>query len=195
MKYTVLGLGNPDEKYEGTRHNIGRVVLDRVLELYGTTDWRLDKTHVWKANGEIGSHTLELLKPDTYMNKSGAAVGALKGKQKSIERLIILHDDIDLPIGTLRIVRGRGNGGHRGVASVERTLRSRDYIRVRLGVAPTTPRGTIKKPTGEEAVVSFLLAPFTKREQEHVDTLTKEGAEAVHDIIARGVTYAMNTHN
>lgn len=195
MQYTVLGLGNPDAEYEGTRHNIGRVALDRVHEHYGTTDWHLQKTKVWKAKAQVGTHTLVLLKPDTYMNKSGAAVAELKGTQKRIERLIILHDDIDLPLGTLRIVRARGNGGHNGVASVERTLRSRDYIRVRLGVAPTTPRGTIKKPVGEDAVVTFLLSRFTKKESKQVEALTARGAQAVHDIVVHGLPYAMNTHN
>lgn len=195
MQYTLLGLGNPDEKYQGTRHNIGRAVLDRVHERYGTTDWHLQKSQVWKAKAAVDSHTLVLLKPDTYMNKSGAAVAALKGKQKSIERLIILHDDMDLPLGSVRIVRSRGNGGHNGVASVERTLRSRDYTRVRLGVAPTTPRGTIKKPVGEDAVISFLLSQFARKESGQVEALIELGTQAVHDIVVHGCTYAMNTHN
>lgn len=192
--WTIAGLGNPGEKYVNTRHNVGFMVLDALA---GDSTWVENSNksllYVWK---KLGKEKIELVKPLTFMNKSGSAVKLAQSKHKTKpEQIIIVHDDIDLPFGTLKISFGRGSGGHKGVESVRKALKTKDFVRVRVGVCPTTPKGKFKKPVGEEKVYKFLLGEFSKKEVPPLKKIVKEATKAAETIVTEGKTIAMNRFN
>jgi len=194
MHCIIVGLGNPGDQYEKTRHNVGFMVLDE-----------LGKKQVWSesrgaqalyAHIKTGNNTVELIKPHTFMNKSGSAVLYAKKKHKiKPENIIVVHDDVDLPFGTLKIIQGRGSGGHRGVESIISSLGTKNFIRVRVGVVPTTPTGKLKKPKGDSKVLDHLMGPFSRKEDKELSHIIKHSAEATAVIIANGVQVAMNKYN
>lgn len=194
MTYLIVGLGNPGEKYENSRHNAGFMVLDLMA---GSSDWSADSIVKGVSyKDKIGKNEVWFLKPHTMMNKSGLAVSklALKHKVKP-ENIIVIHDDIDLPLGRVKIVKGRGSGGHRGVESVKRCLKTKDFIRVRVGVTPATPTGKIRKPHGEDKVLGHLLGDFKKAELKKLSGGLKLAAEATEAIIGEGLVVALNNFN
>lgn len=197
MEYTIVGLGNPGSEYEETRHNIGRMVVESLAQRWSTSDWRDDK----KLRAKISQGALSkevkvlLVLPDNYMNRSGGSVAPLVTNKKQAERLVVVHDDIDIGLGTLRVVFNRGSGGHRGVESIEKALKSRAYIRVRVGVVPTSPTGKLKKPKGENIVYDFILKKLSKKEKEMVDEVVKRAVEAVETVVTKGQEEAMRVYN
>ncbi len=198
MEYVIAGLGNPGEEYEETRHNVGRMVVLKLQEKWNTSDWRDDaKTHAKLSQGEFlkGNVQVRLVLPETYMNRSGAALTSCVKKKSQLQRLIVVHDDIDLGIGTLRIVLGRGAGGHKGVESIEKALGSKEYIRLRVGVSPITSNGKVKKPKGEEAVHTYILKRLTKKEKESIDKIVEYAVVAIEALLTEGPQRAMCTHN
>src|SRR3989344_5718504 len=123
----VVGLGNPGEEYKNTRHNTGRIVVGMV-------------------ESKISDNKIKFLTPDTFMNKSGKAVVPLIKTKKDLENLVVIYDDIDLPLGKIKISYNRSSGGHNGLGSVIKALKSEEFLRIRVGIAPATPSGKIKKP-------------------------------------------------
>ncbi|MBL4644763.1 MAG: aminoacyl-tRNA hydrolase [Candidatus Pacebacteria bacterium] len=197
MKFVIVGLGNPGEEYLNTRHNTGRlavVAFDVSQEFGGFIDDRKTKSDISK--GVIGKHSVTLMLPNTFMNKSGSAVKNLITSVKAAQRLVVVYDDIDLPFGSIRLSFGRGSGGHKGVESIIRAVKTKDFVRVRIGVSPTTPGGKIKKPKGEQKVYDFLLGEFTKKEEEDtLKKLFKTTSAALESIVIDGHVKAMNAHN
>jgi peptidyl-tRNA hydrolase, PTH1 family len=159
MQYLFIGLGNPGEEYERTRHNIGRMALQSFAESHDADVWETEKgAKSLLSRTKVGKHDVWMALPDTFMNKSGLAAAYLASKKKvKSENVIVLQDDMDLPIGTTKMSFARGSGGHRGVESIIKHLKTRDIVRVRIGVAPTTPTGKLKKPRGEDKVITFIL--------------------------------------
>ena len=176
MKYLIAGLGNPGEKYKETRHNVGA----RVLGEFG----RKNK-----------NKKLTLLAPITFMNRSGEAIGKLIKSKLAAGKLVVIHDDLDLPFGRFKISFGRGAGGHRGVESIIRKLKTESFIRLRIGIAPTTPAGKIKKPQGEDRIVKFILGKFTSKEETGLKKLMPQLVEALEIITTAGPAPAMNQFN
>src|SRR3989344_2911553 len=178
----VVGLGNPGEEYKNTRHNTGWIVLDFILGK--KIDW--EKSSGTKAlfyKDSIGNKPVEYFKPTTFMNNSGVAVLYAKDKHKvSLKDIIIIHDDIDLPIGKMKISFDKSSGGHNGLESVIKKLKSKEFLRIRIGITPATPSGKIRKPKGEKAVLKFLLGEYKKSELEALKKLSKRVAEAVEVI-------------
>ena len=198
MAFIVAGLGNPGEEYEFTRHNVGRMVVTELAGILDAdTSWRSDK----KLHAQVSGATLDdgtritLVLPDNYMNRSGGAVAPLISSAKGAKNLIVVHDDIDLPFGTIRIVFDRGSGGHRGVDSIIKALHTRAFIRVRVGVLQITPGGKVRKPKGAEAVHSFILKPLSTKDRDSYSEFVRSVAEAVHCIILDGLDEAMRTFN
>ena len=180
--YIVVGLGNPKEEYARTRHNVGRMVEDYVDD-----------------SGKIKAKFLYL---DTFMNKSGVGVAkfvkslpANKAGKKEAEKLIVIYDDLDLPLGTLKVSYSRSSGGHRGVESIIRALKTENFIRLRIGIAPTTPSGKIRKPKGEKAVLDFILGKFKASEEATLKKVFKTATKAVEAIVSEGKDVAMNKFN
>jgi peptidyl-tRNA hydrolase, PTH1 family len=165
--YIVVGLGNPGKEYVNTRHNVGRIAADFV---------------------EKEVKNVKIVTPDTYMNKSGPAVAkAMAGK--SAKNLIIIHDDLDLPLGGIKISYGRGAGGHKGVESIIKTLKTKEFIRIRVGIAPK------RKPKGEKEVENFILSEFKKPEVDTLNKVYKRVAMAVSVIIEDDLQHAQTQFN
>ncbi len=197
MEYVIVGLGNPGEEYVYTRHNIGREVVEALQKKLNISSWRDDKKlHALIAEGALeNGESVRLVLPQNYMNRSGGSVAPLIKSKKHIERLIVVHDDIDLPVPEIKIVFNRGSGGHRGVESIERALKSKEFIRVRIGVSPTTPKGKIKKPKGEKIVHDFILKKTSKKDREVFTNITQNALEAVEAILYTGLSQAMCVSN
>ncbi len=194
--YILVGLGNPGEEYDDTRHNTGRSVLEAVRKKYDFSQWIADKKlKAQSAKGKIGKEMVTLIMPDTFMNKSGSAVTPLIKNEKQALRLIIVHDDLDLALGKFKISFNRGAGGHRGVESIIRAIKTEKFIRIRIGISPANSKGVVKKPKGEEAVGNFILGKFKKPEAEALKKVSKKVSGAVEMIIGEGVERAMGEYN
>ncbi|MFC1802172.1 aminoacyl-tRNA hydrolase [Patescibacteria group bacterium] len=157
MLYTIVGLGNPGEEYKNTRHNTGRIVLDYFHKKNNFYDWEYSKNaDALYSNSKIGKNKIELIAPETFMNNSGKSVLYVKNKHKiKPENIIVIYDDLDLPLGIFKIAFNRGSGGHNGIESVVKKVKTKAFIRVRVGVSPVTPTGKLKKPKGEEKVITL----------------------------------------
>lgn len=172
----VVGLGNPGVEYEKTRHNTGRILV-QILE---------DK---------MSDRKIKFLTPDTFMNKSGIAVAKLVKTKKDLENLVVIYDDVDLPLGKIKISYNRSSGGHNGVGSIIKSLKSQEFVRIRVGISPATPSGKIKKPVGEKAVLNFLLGEFKKPELELIKKQSKKIMGMVETIFSEGRDKAMSLFN
>jgi PTH1 family peptidyl-tRNA hydrolase len=167
MNWVLVGLGNPGEEYTNTRHNVGREFLLDCVD-------KLPK----KAT---------VLTPDTFMNKSGAAVKPLIKSVKAAERLVILHDDLDLPVGTVKVSFGRGSGGHKGVESIERAVKTKNYVRIRIGISAGGTGGAVKKPD--------VLGTFKPSEVAELKKAKKSVKDALEILLTEGVAKAMTEIN
>ncbi len=180
----VVGLGNPGKEYENTRHNTGRIlvgILEKKLE---------DLPRLGKAGKKI-----KFITPDTFMNNSGKAVAPLIKTKKDLKDLVVIYDDIDLPLGKIKISFNRSSGGHNGLGSIIKSLKSEEFLRIRVGISPATPKGVVKKPKGDKAVLNFLLGEYKKPELETIKKLSKKVAEAVETIFSESKEKAMSLYN
>ncbi|TSC77626.1 MAG: peptidyl-tRNA hydrolase, PTH1 family [Parcubacteria group bacterium Gr01-1014_24] len=176
----VVGLGNLGKEYENTRHNTGRIMVGMVEKRLGE---------------EKNKYKIKFITPDTFMNNSGRAVAPLIKTKKDLKDLVVVYDDIDLPLGKIKISFNRSSGGHNGLGSVIKALKSEEFLRIRIGIAPATPSGKIRKPKGEKAVLNFILSEFKKSELETLKKLSKKVSEAVEMIFSEGSNKAMSLYN
>ena len=189
-RWLVVGLGNPGPRYERNRHNVGFMVVDKLAERHGIDVGR-KRPHafVGEGNADLDGDRVRvvLAKPRTYMNESGEAVVRLaqaSGSPK--DRMVVVYDDLDLPLGKLR-VRAKGSpGGHNGIKSIVGKLGTDAFPRIRVGIG---------RPTGVEGAVSHVLGDFTADEREHIAPAVELAADAVEWTIAHGVESAMNRFN
>ncbi|OIO32140.1 MAG: aminoacyl-tRNA hydrolase [Candidatus Yonathbacteria bacterium CG_4_10_14_3_um_filter_47_65] len=196
MNYCIAGLGNPGDEYAGTRHNTGRSAVLYFHQKHTFSDWKKDlKTNALVSKEKIGKHTVTLVLPDNFMNNSGKVLSGYITDAKKAERLIVIYDDIDLPIGNVKISFDRGSGGHRGVESVIKRLRTRKFIRVRVGISPSAAKGSVRKPTGEERVVKFLMSVFSSVEQKELKRSFGIVTGILDTILAEGKDKAMCLFN
>ncbi|MHB8173770.1 MAG: aminoacyl-tRNA hydrolase [Nitrospirota bacterium] len=182
----VAGLGNPGAEYAGTRHNIGFMVVDVLAEkLLGKGSYK-KSFGAYTARADFEGEILFLMKPQTYMNLSGDAVGeAIRYYKLAPPDLVVIHDDMDLPLGRIRIRSSGGGGGHRGVTSVISRVGG-DFIRVRVGIGRPDPR---LDPA------DYVLSRFIEEERKAVEETVATAAEAVLAIFKKGLTAAMNRFN
>ncbi len=171
----LVGLGNPGEEYKNTRHNTGRILISFIES---------------KIKSKV-----KFITPDTFMNNSGKAVAPFIKTKKDLENLVVIYDDIDLPLGTMKISFNRSSGGHNGVGSIIKSVKSEAFVRIRVGISPSTPTGKIKKPQGEDKILKFLLGEFKKTELEVIKKLSKKIAESVDVIFTEGKDKAMSLFN
>lgn len=197
MNVVVIGLGNPGDEYEKTRHNIGRMAVESFAQSLGGLDFERDtKAQSLVAQGSVGKTKVFCALPETFMNKSGlAATYLLKTKKVKPENMVVVYDDMDLPTGTIKIAFDRGSGGHRGVESIIKHLKTKAFVRVRIGVSPTTPTGKLRKPSGEDKVVKFLLSKMKDADLAAFKKVFKTTNEALTTIIEAGRVRAMNQFN
>ena len=196
MTWVVTGLGNPGPEYENTRHNAGRMALMHFAKYAGAPVWKEDKKSQSLTTGATVKTTLLALQlPNTFMNKSGAAVSKLVKGVKAAEKLIVVYDDLDLPIGKIKLSFDRGSGGHKGIESIATALRTKKFTRIRIGISPETPGGKMKKPEGDAVVNDFILKKFKESEMDTLKKVFKRVAEAIDVIVAEGPMIAMNHFN
>lgn len=189
-RWLVVGLGNPGSTYAHTRHNVGAMVADELAARSGAG---------WKTHRRGGAAVVEtrfgaspgtpvvLAKPHSYMNRSGAAVAALvRYYDVPAERTVLVHDELDLPFGGLRLKRGGGDNGHNGLVSVRSTLGTGDFVRVRVG---------IDRPPGRMAPADHVLRPFSTTERRDLAVEVGAAADAVETLVSKGLAAAQNAHN
>ena len=160
----IVGLGNPGTKYAGNRHNIGFMCVDRFAHDNNLTFTR-SNSRAKIVEGRIAGHDIVLAKPQTFMNNSGESVGRLVRKFKvKFENLIVIHDDLDLPLGRIRIRLGGSSGGHKGINSIVQHIGNQEFIRVRVGIG--RPNGQETGKNGEDEVITHVLGDFTPEEKD-----------------------------
>lgn len=188
----IVGLGNPGEKFKNTPHNLGFRVADEFQEKNNLSDFKLSKkTKTEISEGVFNNEKIILAKPRTFMNDSGKAVKILTTKYKRQNTdLIVVHDDIDLPLGKIKIVKNRGAAGHKGVQSIINAIGSKDFIRFRIGIKPAT-RYKIQNTNTEK----FVLQKFHKEEEKTVKNVVRKTTEAIEIYLKEGVEKAMNEFN
>jgi PTH1 family peptidyl-tRNA hydrolase len=184
--FLIVGLGNPGEKYAKTRHNAGFIVLDEIL---GAASWEVDKNARAECYKEtVGGETVHYIKPQTFMNESGVSVRYVKDKHDILEEnIVVLYDDIDLPIGKVRISHDRGNGGHNGIKSIEQHLGTTNFTRIRIGISHESEDGKIIKPN--------VLGVFSKDDFESIKKLAPKVKDSIEIIVKEGREKAMNKFN
>jgi PTH1 family peptidyl-tRNA hydrolase len=186
----IVGLGNPGEKYEKTRHNIGFKIVDSLkLKVNSFSNWEKEKyLELEISKGTINGENVVLVKPQTFMNKSGEAVKKMVLNLKSeILNLIVVHDDIDLPIGKIKISRESGSAGHKGVSSIIDNLGTKDFIRFRVGIQP--------KKGKPKQVENFVIKKFSKDEEKILEKIIPTTTEAIETALDEGTEKAMNKFN
>lgn len=192
--FYIVGLGNPGEQYATTRHNVGFMVLDALTKSASLPTAVFSQKYAGCiSEGVLGGTEVALLYPETFMNNSGSAVRKLVPAGE-YENLIVVYDDVDLPVGTIKVSYGKGAGGHNGVQSIITTLHTKEFIRVRVGVAGKSLFGHIKRPVGGK-LAKHVLGEFKTREQEPLADAVATAATAVATIVTEGVTAAMNRFN
>lgn len=195
MKY-IVGLGNPNEEYEGTRHNIGRDFVKDFGKKNKFPEFEYDKKiNAQISEGKIGKEKVLLILPDTYMNKSGGALKKYITSIKKAKDLVVVHDDIDMAIGKLKIVFGKNSGGHRGVESVRKSIKTTNFVRIKIGISPVTPKGKVKKPSGEDKVIKHVLGKWNDKEKGVLKKIQKNTLGALDSIVVDGYLSAMNGFN
>lgn len=192
----IVGLGNPGEEYQNTRHNVGRLVatfLHDLLQGDGFENNKPLKAHTAKVT-IAGKQTL-IITPDTFMNLSGKSVAPLIQSKKDLEKLIVIYDDLDLAKGTFKISFNRSAGGHNGVASIIKSVKSEGFIRIRVGISPTTATGKLKKPLGEEKVSKLIMGSMKSEELAELKKFSKTILQSIEMIVSEGLPKAMSIYN
>ncbi len=183
----LLGLGNPGKKYERTRHNLGRAIVQELQKKFMLPDFRFEST--WNAEvseGNIGKEKVVFFLPNTFMNKSGNAAGpAARFFKAKLAEIFVAHDDADIPLGSAKLSLGKNSAGHKGVESVMRALKSKKFWRIRIGIAG-------RRNVSAEKLV---LRKLTPKELNVIKKVTKKTADALEAIAERGAEYAMNGYN
>ena len=191
MTFVIVGLGNPGKEYEKTRHNAGRSAVEFIAKNEGFDDFVFNKTsQALVAKGAIDSENAILVLPETMMNLSGKAVVAYVKSVKAAKNLLVIHDDLDLPLGTVKMVFGRGSGGHKGVESIMRALKTKDFARIRIGISAAGKKNQAKKVHGEEKVIKMVIGKWKPTEEVAVKKVLKKVAEAVHLFATEGIESA-----
>ena len=186
--YLIAGLGNPGEEYSGTRHNIGFMLAERLAKSWAA-DWKLErKFHARVARTERDGRKIILCQPQTFMNDSGEAIGALQRfYQLPKARLLVAVDDADLPLGQIRMRAEGSSGGHHGLESIEQQLAGRDYPRLRLGIG--------RRETDGRRITNYVLGRFTAAERELVEKTLARAEEQADCWLRAGIAEAMNRFN
>jgi PTH1 family peptidyl-tRNA hydrolase len=183
--WLVVGLGNPGPEYAGNRHNIGFMVVDLLAERIGGK-FKSHKSRSQVLEGRLTGQRVVLAKPMSFMNTSGGPVTALRDFYKvSADRLVVVHDELDIPYATLRLKRGGGDNGHNGLKSITKSL-GPEYYRVRCGVG---------RPPGRMEVATYVLRDFSSTERKELDWFVDRAADSVEALLAEGLERAQSTYN
>jgi peptidyl-tRNA hydrolase, PTH1 family len=183
-RWLVVGLGNPGPRYAATRHNAGALVVDEIAERVGGS-FKTHRSRTEILEGRFAGVPIVLAKPLAYMNESGGpVVNAARFFKVGVERIVLVHDDLDLPFGAVRLKRGGGEGGHNGLRSASAALGTKDYLRVRFGVG---------RPPGRQDPADYVLREFSSTERKELAYLLDRAADATEALLAEGLEAAQNT--
>ncbi|HEX5597428.1 MAG TPA: aminoacyl-tRNA hydrolase [Micromonosporaceae bacterium] len=187
--WLVAGLGNPGRQYSGNRHNVGFMVADLLAERIGARFGRHRRAVAEVAEGRLvpGGPRLVIVKPMTYMNLSGGPVVALARFYKvPLQQLVAVHDELDVGFGQLRAKCGGGEGGHNGLRSISKSLGTRDYLRVRVGIG---------RPPGRQDPADYVLSDFSTVERKELDFVVDRAADVVEALVTRGLEWTQNAYH
>jgi PTH1 family peptidyl-tRNA hydrolase len=187
MAWLVAGLGNPGERYAATRHNVGRMVAEEIAADAGERFRKVRFLPVELAEPRIDDERILVARSTRFMNESGTSYASL-AKKHDVEpaQLIAIHDELDIPAGTIRVKLGGGTSGHNGVRSLDRALRSPDFLRVRVGIG---------RPPGRQEPADFVLQPVAARDRADLALLVSHAAEAVRSLITDGLERTQDRFN
>ena len=182
-RWLIVGLGNPGPRYAGNRHNVGYMCCDVLAAELGA-GFKRDRARAMVLTGTMAGVGVVLAKPITFMNVSGAPVASLRAFYKiPDDRIVVIHDELDLPFGTIRLKLGGGDNGHNGLRSITAALRSRDYHRIRIGIG---------RPPGRMDPADFVLRDFPAAERKDLPEVLGRAADSAHLLLARGLAAAQN---
>ncbi len=182
-RWLIAGLGNPGSEYAGNRHNCGFMVADLLAARMGVR-FKRDRSRARVAEGRLANCPVTLAKPQAFMNLSGGPVAALRSFYKiPADRIVVLHDELDIPFGAVRLKQGGGDNGHNGLRSVTAALGTRDYVRVRVGIG---------RPPGRMDPADFVLHDFSAAERKVLPDVLERAADAVEVLLRRGLAAAQN---
>ena len=182
-RWLIVGLGNPGPQFAGNRHNVGYLCCDELAGRLNVS-FRRDRSRCMTASGRLAGTAVILAKPISFMNVSGGPVAALRSYYKlADDRIIVVHDELDLPFGTIRLKLGGGDNGHNGLRSVTSALGSRDYYRVRIGIG---------RPPGRMDPADFVLRDFTPAERKELPEVLSRAADSAELLIRHGLAVAQN---
>lgn len=203
----IIGLGNPGPEYEGTRHNAGREAVQRFAKKADLGDFEFDKkTNALVVSGKVGKGKATLILPETFMNKSGSSVAKyaktakkVKGPdgkpQKALADVIVVHDDLDIPLGKAKVSWDKSAGGHKGVDSVIRALGTQAFFRIRIGITPATAKGALKKPDHDTITDNFIVAEFKDKEADELKKVIKKVVDCLEMAVTESPERAMGEYN
>jgi len=182
-----VGLGNPGPEYAATRHNVGAMVVDALAVSHGVSLAKHRRAHATAADVRVGGDRVELIVSRSYMNESGGPVKAAADFAKvPADRVIVVHDELDLPFGALRVKLGGGDNGHNGLKSIRKSLGTGDFLRVRVGIG---------RPPGRQDPADFVLRPFASAERSELATVVARAADAVEVLVVEGLEIVQNRFN
>ena len=183
-RWIIAGLGNPGPEYAGNRHNAGHMVVDLLAERIGAR-FKAHRTRNEVADGRLAGFPVTLAKPRTYMNTSGGPLAGLASFYKvPPERVVVVHDELDIPFGAVRLKLGGGDNGHNGLRSITQSLGTNGYYRARFGIG---------RPPGRMDAATFVLRDFSAAERKELPLLLDRGADAVETLLVKGIAAAQNT--
>ena len=190
----IIGLGNPGRVYVNNRHNVGFVCVNHFAKMHGI---RFDKKQgrARIGSGEVAGNGVVVARPQTYMNSSGESVSRLVRKfDINLDNLLVIHDDLDLPLGKIRLRQGGGSGGHKGIGSIIDCVESESFLRLRVGIGrPSTSEGSAG--ISEADIVAYVLSNFTPEEKRIITQIIPGVSEAILCLLTEGLTAAMNRYN
>lgn len=187
--YYIVGLGNPGEEYKMSRHNTGRIIVENFHKKEKFKEFEFNKKlNALVSEGKIKKEKVQLIMPETFMNKSGLSVKQLITSKKKAEELIVIHDDIDLPFGKFKISFGKGSAGHRGVESVIKNIKTKNFARIRVGLSSK------KKPPAKK-IINFIIGNFKPKEFQVIKRTSNKINSSLEIIINEGLDKAMSIFN
>src|SRR3989344_8722289 len=196
MAIIILGLGNPGSEYAKTRHNAGRIAAELIAKREKFDAFAPHKSaQALIAEGAIDGEKITIVLPEVFMNQSGKTASALVKSPKAAKNLLVIHDDLDMPVGSVKMVFGRGSGGHKGVESVMRAVKTQDFARIRIGISGTGKKNQAKKVSGEEKVIKHVIGKWKPGEEAVLKKVLKKVAEAVRLFAAEGISSATQFAN
>ncbi|HEY86935.1 MAG TPA: aminoacyl-tRNA hydrolase [Dehalococcoidia bacterium] len=190
----IVGLGNPGRGYANNRHNIGFICLNHFARAQGIRfDKKQDKARI--STGEVADNKVVLVRSQTYMNLSGESISRLiKRFDINLNDLLVIHDDLDLPLGKIRIRQGGSSGGHKGIESIVACLGRQDFVRLRVGIGrPTATEDSSE--ISDADIIAYVLTGFTPDQKQIITTVIPRVSEAIYCLLSEGLTAAMNKYN